>query len=169
MAINPKVRHVRNTIDHAKKVHNISSKMFFQKYDSNHDHQNMRNLMALTQTMNNVVKSTDKAMKGAKLAESRANARLLAVKKATSETVKYTVRAKHAAMTSKKAAQSAAITSKKMAKDQKQTKRLQKSYAIQIRAALTAAKESEKNANLALKSSQTARAAARISLTPKKI
>ena len=169
MATNHKVKQADDVLKHAKKIQEISSKVFSQRNSSNQDYQNTQNLVALNSIMNNVVKSTDKAMKGAKLAESRAIARLAAVKKATSQTIKYTSKAKRAALTAKKAAESASITSKKIQRDIHQSKKFQITYRVQVKAAITAAKESEKNAILALKSSKTARAAARIPLEPKQI
>ena len=62
--------------------------------------------------MNNVVKTTHKAMKGAKFAESRVRARLVVVKKASSDTIKYTAKAKRAAITSKKVLQAAVLQKK---------------------------------------------------------
>ena len=163
-------KHANKTIENAKKIQNISSKIFFQKYNSNNASKNLQNLVELTKTMNHIVMTTDKAMKGAKFAESRARARLAAVKKAYSDTIKYTARAKRAAIASKKAAQSAVITSKKIQQNNNHHSRsLETTYKIQIKAALTAAKESEKNTDLALKSSKIARAAARIPLEAKKM
>ena len=169
MTSNPQTKHANKTIENAKKIQNISSKIFFQKYNSNNSSKNLQNLVELAKTMNHIVKTTDKAMKGAKFAESRARARLAAVKKASSDTIKYTARAKRAAIASKKAAQSAVITSKKIQQNSNHSKSLETTYKIQIKAALIAAKESEKNTDLALKSSKLARAAARIPLEAKKI
>lgn len=169
MTSNSQTTHSNKTIENAKKIQNISSKIFFQKYNSDNVSKNLQNLVELTKTMNHIVRTTDKAMKGAKFAESRARARLAAVKKASSDTIKYTARAKRAAITSNKAAQSAAITSKKIQQKNNRSKSLETTYKIQIKAALTAAKESEKNTVLALKSSKLARAAARIPLEAKKM
>ena len=169
MTINSQKKHVDNAIITAKKVQNISTNIYFQRYNRKYNQKSLQNLVNLTKTVDKIVATTNKAMKGAKLAESRAKARLVAVKKASSETIKYTAKAKRAAIASKKAVQAASMTSKKIQQNPNQEKRIQMTYKIQIKAALTAAKESEKNSDLALKSSKIARAAARIPLEKKKI
>ena len=168
MDIESQIRHANQAIKHAKDVQNTSQKIFFQQY-ADLKSESLDAILKLGKIMDNVAKTTDKAMRGAKIADKRAKARLVAVKKATSETVKYTARAKRAAITSKKAAESAIITSRKMEKFPKQKEKLHMTYKIQLKAAITAAKESEKNTKLAMKSSKVARAAARIPLEPIKL
>ena len=168
MTINNHIRHSNNTIKNAEKIQEISSEIFVKNFDNHASSNNMKELVELSKIMNKIIKTTDNAMRGAKLAESRVKARMIAVKKASAETIKYTARAKRAAIASKKATQVAQITSKKM-QQCPQMKKLQTSYKIQIKGALTAAKESERNSVLALKSSKMARAAARVALEPKKI
>ena len=166
MDIDSHIRHANNAMKNAKMAQNTAQKIFFQKYKRDGKQDSLNDLVKLSKAMDSVAKTTEKAMKGAKLAESRAKARLAAVKKASSDTVKYTIRAKHAAIASKKAAQSAAITSKKIQQNPNNSRKFHSMYKTQVKAALVAAKTSEKNTALALKSSKVARAAARISLKP---
>ena len=165
MGIESHLQHADNAIKNAKITQNAAQKILFRRY-SNTKSNSLKDLAKLSSTMNDVVNNTNKAIKGAKLAESRAKARLAAVKKASSDTIKYTARAKRSAMASKKAAQAAAITSKKIQQQPNKVQKLHATYKIQVKAALTAAKDSEKNTKLALKSSKIARAAARIPLKP---
>ena len=166
MGIDSHLRHANQAMKNAKIAQDTAQKIFFKKSVKNTKQDSLQDLAKLGNAMANVVKTTEKAIKGAKLAESRAKARLTAVKKASSDTVKYTIRAKHAAIASKKAAQSAAVTSKKIRQNPDNSRKLHTIYKTQVKAALVAAKTSEKNTALALKSSKVARAAARISLKP---
>ena len=129
-------KHAKKTLDDAAKIKKISSEILIKKYNSKSDSQKLQNLVNLSKIMNNIVKSTDSAMKGAKLAESRAKARFAAVKKATSDTIKYTAKAKRAAISSKKATEAAAATYRKIQTNPNNTKNLQISYKIQIKANL---------------------------------
>ena len=169
MVVDSEIQHADIIIKNAKEVQNISSKIFSQKYSSNKKLNTVQDLTEMNKIMNNVVKTTHKAMKGGKFAESRVRARLVTVKKASSDTIKYTARAKRAAITSKKALQAAALTSKEMTQDHIRAKRLQTTYKIQVNVSLNAAKEAVKNSKRALKSSEIARAAARIPLEPRKM
>ena len=147
MDIESQIRHANQAIKNAKHVEKTSQKIFFQQYN-NSQSDSLDVVLKLGKIMDNVAKTTDKAMRGAKLADKRAKARLIAVKKATAETVKYTARAKRASITSKKAAESAIITSEKIQQHPKQKEKLHLTYKIQLKAAINAAKESEKIQNL---------------------
>lgn len=123
----------------------------------------------LYKTMDRIVKDTEKSIKGARLAESGAKSRLAAVKKATAQTIKHTAKAKRAALASKKLSQSALLTYKNINSNTSFQKKYQTILHTQINGAIRAAKESERQTQLALKSSITARQAARMNLPPLKI
>lgn len=167
MTINSQIKNANRAIKDAKKAHKMAFNILNQKKPASNNTEH--SLLELNKIMKKISINSEKAMKGAKFAESRARTRLAAVKKASSKTIKHTANAKRTAIISKNSAYSAIETSRKMSKNPRNLKRLEKTYKKQIRRAFQAAKESEKNAMLALKSSKTARAAARISLEPKKL
>lgn len=88
-----KKSNVDNTIKNAKITKKTAQKIFFEKYGTN-TKDSFKELLKLSDMMDNVANTTDKALAGAKLAESRVKARYVAVKKASAETIKYTARAK---------------------------------------------------------------------------
>ena len=159
------LRKANKAIKNAEAIQITSTKLLFnQKHESS-----LQTLQDLYKIMDRVAKDTEKSMKGIKLAESRARSRLMAVKKAATKTIQHTAKAKRAAIASKKAAHAALLTSKKMNSESHQSKKLQITFQTQINASIRAAKESEKQTQLALKSSRIARQAARIPLEPMKI
>lgn len=162
------IKHADSAIKHAISVQK-KSRTLLQKNHIESSHFNMQKLGELNNTMKNVAKMSDKAMKGAKLAESRARSRLMAVKNASTQVIHHTANAKRAAIASKKSAEAAVITSKKIGKNPNNSKKHTRTFNIQIQAAMCAAKESERSMKLALKASKIARLAARIPLEPKKI
>ena len=113
--------------------------------------------------MQGVISSTDKAMKGALLAESRAKSRWIEVKKETSKTITHTKNAKYASIVSRKSANAALATSKKMTNPQLE-KKYQKTYNMQIESSIRAAMVAENEIAKATKASEIARMTARIDL-----
>ncbi|MDH3311632.1 MAG: hypothetical protein OEM28_00605 [Nitrosopumilus sp.] len=158
MNIDSHIENAARAIHNAKMVRNTSKKILAKKSNIHPEH-----IEELSKIMQSVISSTDKAMKGAKMAESRARSRLAAVKKETSKTITHTRNAKYAAIASRKSANSALITSKKMTNPQL-GKKYQKTYDIQIAASIRAAKVAEKETQKATMASKTARIAARMAL-----
>ena len=158
MDIESQIKHANKAIHNAKLVRNTSRKLLTNKL-------NIRpsQLRELSNTMQKVEESTDRAMKGAKLAESRAKSRLSAVRKATAKTIAHTTKAKYAAIASRKTANAALATSKKMT-NPKFEKKYQRTYNIQIESSIRAAKVAENETIKALTASKTARIAARMAL-----
>ena len=117
-----------------------------------------------------IAKKNKKALEDVRFAETRAVARLKAVKhvgtkvvKYTSRSITYTAQAKKAANSSLQAAMKARTA--KTPKDAKKYSNLAKKYAQD---SIKAVNLSKKNADLAIRESLTARAAARIPLSKKK-
>ena len=158
MNIDSHIENATRAIHNAKIVRNTSKKILSKKSDIHPEH-----VKELSKIMQSVISSTDKAMKGAKLAESRAKSRLAAVKEETSKTITHTRNAKYAAIASRKSANSALITSKKMTNPQLE-KKYQKTYNIQLESSICAARVAEKETAKALMASKTARIAARMAL-----
>ncbi|MHA7647423.1 hypothetical protein [Nitrosopumilus sp. S4] len=158
MNIDSHIENAARAIHNAKMVRNSSKKILLKRSNNNPDH-----IKELRKIMQGVISNTDKAMKGAKLAESRAKSRLAAVKKEIAKTITHTRNAKYAAIASQKSASAALITSKKMTNPQLVSKH-QKTYNIQIEAAIRAAKVAEKETHKATIASRTARVAARMAL-----
>lgn len=164
MDIESHIQKANKAIRHAQAIQQTSKKLLLNDNDDP-DSLNLTTLSELSRIMDKVVSSTEKSMNGAKLAESRARSRLMAVKKAAAKTIHHTAKAKRAAITSKKALHAALLTSKKLNGNPK----LRKIYNTQVKAALKAAKLSEQETCHALKASKTARLAARMPLEPMKI
>ena len=158
MEIDSHIENATRAIHNAKMVRNTSKKILTKKSNIHPEH-----IQELSKIMQGVISSTDKAMKGSKLAESRAKSRLAAVKKETSKAIIHTRNAKYAAIASRKSANSALATSKKMTNLQLE-KKYQKTYDIQIIASIHAAKVAEKETQKATMASKTARIAARMAL-----
>ena len=158
MDIDSHIENATRAIHNAKMVRNASKELLVKKSSIHPEH-----IEELSRIMQGVIASTDKAMKGAKLAESRAKSRLAAVKKETTKTITHTRNAKYAAIASRKSANSALITSKKMVNPQL-VKKYQKTYEIQIGASIRAAKVAERETQKATMASKTARVAARMAL-----
>ncbi|MGY5147281.1 MAG: hypothetical protein ACW9W4_04720 [Candidatus Nitrosopumilus sp. bin_7KS] len=158
MNIDPHIENATRAIHNAKIVRNTSKKLLAKKFNSHPEH-----IAKLSEIMQSVVSSTNKAMKGAKLAESRAKSRLAAVKKETSKTITHTKNAKYAAIVSRKSANAALATSKKMTTPQLE-KKYQKTYNIQIESSIRAAMVAENEIAKATMASKTARIAARMAL-----
>ena len=158
MNVDSHIENATRAIHNAKIVRNTSRKILTKKSNIHPEH-----IQELSRIMQSVISSTDKAMKGAKLAESRAKSRLAAVKKETAKTMTHTRNAKYAAIASRKSANSALITAKKMTNPQL-GKKYQKTYDVQITASIRAAKVAEKETQKATMSSKTARIAARMAL-----
>lgn len=165
MRIEKQIKLANNAIKNAKAVREASKKILAKKTEKQVHPEHIKELSKI---MQNVADSTDKAMKGAKLAESRAKSRLMAVKKATAKTISYTAKAKNAALASKKTANAALMTSKKM-KTKALQKKYQKTYNIQIHASLNAAHVAKVATEKALEAAKTARIAARMPLEEMKI
>lgn len=168
MDFEKQIKHADSAIKNAMLVQK-KSRALLQKNNVESSHSNLVKLEQLNNTMKNVAKMSDKAMKGAKLAESRAKSRLMAVKKASTQVIHHTARAKRAAIASKKSAEAAVITLKKIGKKSNTSKKHQRTFNIQVQAAMRAAKESEYSMKQALKASKVARLAARMPLEAKKI
>ena len=162
MDIESQIQKANNAIKHAKAIQHQSKKLLLKNNDDPHS-LNLSTLYELSEIMEKVASSTEKSMNGAKLAESRARSRLMAVKKASAKTIKFTAKAKSAAIASRKAANAALLTSKKMTTPQLQ-KRHQKTYAIQIHASINAAKIAQEATLKASEAAKTARIAARMPL-----
>ena len=160
MDLKSQLKHANRAIHNAQEVRTASEKLLAKKSKKPIQPSQLKELAKI---MHDIEVATDKTMKGAKLAESRAHSRLLAVKKATSKAIMYTKKAKYAALASKKAANSALITSRKM-KTPQLAKKYQKTYRIQINASVRAAKTAKDATEKAVKSSETARIAARMPL-----
>jgi len=158
MNIDYDIENATRAIHNAKIIQNVSKKILRKKSDIHPEH-----IEELSNIMRKVELSTNKAMKGAKLAESRAKSRLAAVKKETSKTIAHTRIAKYAAIASRKSANAALATSKKMANLHLE-KKYQKTYDVQIAAAIRTAKIAEKETQKATIASKTARVAARMAL-----
>ena len=158
MQIDSHIENAARAIHNAKMVRNTSKKILAKKSNIRPEH-----IQELSNIMQSVISSTDKAMKGARLAESRAKSRLAAVKKETSKAIIHTRNAKYAATASRKSANSALITSKKMT-NPKLEKKYEKTYDVQIAASVRAAKVAEKETQKATLASKTARIAARMAL-----
>ncbi|MCV0392089.1 MAG: hypothetical protein K5790_02215 [Nitrosopumilus sp.] len=158
MNIDSHIENAARAIHNAKMVRNTSKKLLIKKSNIHPEH-----IIELSKIMQSVISSTGKAMKGAKLAESRAKSRLEAVKKEIAKTITHTRNAKYAAIASQKSANAALITSKKMTNPQLVNKH-QKTYNIQIEASIRAAKVAEKETQKATIASRTARIAARMAL-----
>lgn len=156
------------TIQNSKIIQD-AAKLLLEKQHWNKLDSIPKELNSLNETMDMVSKMTTKSMKGAMLAESRAKSRLAAVKKASADTVKHTANAKRAATSSKKSARKALGTFRKILKDKHNMVKYQKEYNMHIRSAIKYARVSQKETKLALKSSNTARYAARMLLEPLKI
>ena len=166
MDIESQIQKANKAIKHAKAIQHQSKKLLLKNNDDPHS-LNLSTLSELSEIMEKVAASTEKSMNGAKLAESRARSRLMAVKKAATKTIHHTAKAKRAAITSKKALDAAIVSSKKL--NNNQDYKLRKIYNTQVKAALKAAKISEQETRHALKASKTARLAARMPLEPMKI
>jgi hypothetical protein len=154
------IEHANKAIHNAKLVRHTSKRILLGKSKTNVQPSQIREL---SDTMQKVVDITDKAMKGARLAESRAKSRLLAVKRATAKTITHTTKAKHAAIASRKTANAALAISKKMINPNLEQK-YKKTYNIQIESSIRAAKIAEDEIAKALLASKTARIAARMAL-----
>lgn len=160
MDLKSQLKHANRAIHNAQEIRTASEKLLAKNSKKSIPPSQLKEL---TKIMHDIELATEKTMKGAKLAESRAKSRLLAVKKATSKAVAYTKKAKYAALASKKAANSALMTSGKM-KTPQLVKKYQKTYRIQINASIRAAKTAKDAAEKAVKASETARVAARMPL-----
>ncbi|MDH3360932.1 MAG: hypothetical protein OEL56_01995 [Nitrosopumilus sp.] len=158
MNIDSHIENAARAIHNAKMVRDASKKILAKKSNIHPEH-----IQELSKIMQGVISSTDKAMKGAQLAESRAKSRLAAVKKETSKIITHTRNAKYAAIAARKSANAALTTSKKMTNPQL-GKKYQRTYDIQITAAIRAAKVAEKETQKATLASKTARIAARMAL-----
>ena len=166
MDIESQIKKANKAIKHAKAIQHKSKKLLLKNNDDPNS-LNLSTLSELSQIMEKVATSTEKSMNGAKLAESRARSRLMAVKKAATKTIHHTAKAKRSAIASKKALDAAIESSKKL--NENQSSKLRGVYNTQVKAALKAAKISEQETRHALKASKTARLAARMPLEPMKI
>ncbi|MGY5149850.1 MAG: hypothetical protein ACW9W3_07280 [Candidatus Nitrosopumilus sp. bin_68KS] len=158
MDLDSHIQHANKAIHNTKVVRETSRKILGRKLNVHPTY-----IRELSKTMQSVIISTDKAIKGAKLAESRAKSRLAAVKKATAKTIAHTKNAKYAAIASKKTANAALETSNKM-KNPKYEKKYQEIFDAQIAGSIHVAKVAEIETEKALKASKTARIAARMAL-----
>lgn len=158
MNINSHIGNATRTIHNAKRVRDTSKKLLAKKINIYPEH-----VANLSKIMQGVISSTDKAMKGALLAESRAKSRWIEVKKETSKTITHTKNAKYASIVSRKSANAALATSKKMTNPRLE-KKYQKTYNMQIESSIRAAMVAENEIAKATKASEIARMTARIDL-----
>ena len=158
MNVDSHIENAARAIHNAKIVQGTGKKILRKKSNIR-----PKQIKELDRIMQMVVVNTDKAMRGAKLAESRAKSRLNAVKKESAKTITHTRNAKYAAITSRKAANAALATSKKMTTEILEKKH-QKTYDIQIVSSIRAAKIAENEIQKATLASKTARIAARMAL-----
>lgn len=155
MGLELHIQHANKAIHNAKAVKETSRKILGVKSNIQPD-----DIKDLSQIMQNVIDSTDKAIREVKLAGSRSKSRLITVKKAKKIIVDHTKNAKYAAIESRKTADAALETSKKM-KNSEMQKKYQKTYDTQIAGSIHAAKVAEKETEKALRALKNTRNVAR--------